>query len=70
MSTSKKQKTLLQWLIAIFAMVFLGVVATMFSVTSVFAAVGGSLSDTGIGLTDDGGTWSASGQEINGSATG
>ena len=69
----KKKKSLIQWLLALFAVVFLGVVAIIGTIPFVKAEVTGSLSDTSIALSDTGSNtyaWSASGTSITGSATG
>ena len=71
---SKKRKSFIQWFLAIFALVFLGVVATINTFIFVNAAAVTGLTDTGISLdvTGDSGQYScsASGTSITLSATG
>lgn len=74
---SKKRKSFIQWFLALFAALFLGIVASINMVTHVFAGstIGGSgLTDTGIGLTVDGTdnfyTCEANGTTIKVTATG
>ena len=68
---NKKRKSFIQWLLAIFALVFLGAVSIFNIVPFAHATVGGSgLSDSNIGLTDSGnGTWTADVASINGSVS-
>lgn len=57
---TKKRKSFIQWLLAIFALVFLGAVATFNIVSFAHAATVTGLTDTGIGLETSGDTSNAS----------
>ena len=70
MKALNKRKTTCQWFVAIFAVLFLGIVAVLTGIRMTYAAnVQGWNVNSGITATYDNGTWSANGTTINGSVT-
>ena len=63
----KKRKSFIQWLLAIFALMFLSVVTVMSGISTAYAANINGLSVNGLTASYDNGTWSGSGTTISGS---
>ena len=66
---NKKRKSFIQWLLAIFAIVFLGVVGAINGIGLVFAATTLETSISGLSASYDNGTWSINDKVITGSVS-
>lgn len=64
---NKKRKSFIQWLLAIFALVFIGVVASINGIQIVFGATVTGLTVSGLTAENSGGTWTGSGTTLTGS---
>lgn len=67
---NKKRKSFIQWFLALFALVFVGTVAITNTIVNAYAATVSGITVSGLTATYDNGTWTSSGTNLSGSATG